>query len=134
MKESSGLTRPTPAEAGGWKGYVLALLAVAIALLIRSPLGLILSHERLYITLFGGVAFAVWLARWKPAAVAAAVGFLAANYFFASDPLPITWSLLAEALVYALSAGTIIYLGERLHQDRKSTRLNSSHSQISYAV
>src|SRR2546430_3127333 len=24
--------------------------------------------------------------------------------------------------------------GERVHQDRKSTRLNSSHSQISYAV
>src|SRR2546427_5207906 len=26
------------------------------------------------------------------------------------------------------------YLGEALNQDRKSTRLNSSHSQISYAV
>src|SRR2546427_5910801 len=36
------------------------------------------------------------------------------------------------ALVAALFAGLGIWLGQTL--DRKSTRLNSSHSQISYAV
>src|SRR2546427_9873891 len=33
-----------------------------------------------------------------------------------------------------LTAGTIPVLLRHLHVDRKSTRLNSSHSQISYAV
>src|SRR5688572_30889053 len=40
-------------------------------------------------------------------------------------------AIIAIALALAVLAGIFAY---RVHQDRKSTRLNSSHSQISYAV
>src|SRR2546427_4163518 len=41
-----------------------------------------------------------------------------------------------ELVVLARERGRILMVGHLLwyHQDRKSTRLNSSHSQISYAV
>src|SRR2546430_17537254 len=35
---------------------------------------------------------------------------------------------------YVLSGAAFLHLCEILYRDRKSTRLNSSHSQISYAV
>src|SRR2546430_7484855 len=51
------------------------------------------------------------------------------------DALPIYWSYF---MLHAASSGTRRELpaesGSRALRDRKSTRLNSSHSQISYAV
>ncbi len=62
---------------------LVALGAVAVMLLIRWPLEPLLDGSVPYLTCFGAVAFALWHGRWKPAALAAIVGFLAANYFVA---------------------------------------------------
>src|SRR2546430_9576718 len=44
------------------------------------------------------------------------------------------WIELAARLGSAVLAGAILGVNRDLHRDRKSTSLNSSHSQISYAV
>lgn len=100
--------------------YVIALSAMAAALLIRWPLYPLLEGRRPYLTLFGGVALAVWISRWKPATLAAMVGFLAANYFFASPEnlLGLNAFFVTEFVFYALSVGLIIFTGESLHRAR----------------
>jgi hypothetical protein len=60
----------------------VALAATASALLMRWALTPWVGGQRPYLTLFAAVAFAVWFVRWRPATVAAVVGFLGANYFF----------------------------------------------------
>src|SRR5690606_41423817 len=41
---------------------------------------------------------------------------------------------LADAAVHHVAGGDNVHAGGRVRQDRKSTRLNSSHVKISYAV
>src|SRR5690554_7285250 len=49
-----------------------------------------------------------------------------------------TWWFVAASLLILLSIGTFFFKAEKFsptfHKDRKSTRLNSSHVRISYAV
>jgi PAS domain S-box-containing protein len=105
---------------GLMKGYAVAFAAVAAALLLRWPLWPLLEGRRPYLTLFGGVAAAVWFARWKPAAMAAILGFVAANYFLAEPEgaQAFNTSFLVELVGYALSVGLIIVFGEFLHRAR----------------
>src|SRR3954463_12105970 len=100
--------------------YAFALSAIAASLLIRWPLHLLLEGRRPYLTLFGGVALAVWISRWKPATLAALVGFLAANYFLGSpeNVLGLNAKFAVEVVIYALSTGLIIFTGESLHRAR----------------
>lgn len=116
-----GLTAPRRHNPAGLVGYLIALLVVVLAVLARLPLSPILGDRRPYLTLFGAVALAAWLARWRPATLAAIVGFILANRLFTSAADPeagrVTF-LFAEFIVYAISAGMIIYLGERLHRAR----------------
>jgi PAS domain-containing protein len=99
---------------------LVALGAMAVALLIRWPLYPLLENRRPYLTLFAAVAFAVWFARWRPATVAAIVGFLAANYFLAEPQAGMVFDtfFLMELAGYGLSAGFIIFFGEALHRAR----------------
>jgi K+-sensing histidine kinase KdpD len=99
------------------QGYLVALAVVAASLFARWSLQPLLGGSRPYLTLFAGIALAAWLKRWKPAAVAAAVGFFVANRFF--TPSPHFDTFLAEAVGYALSAGLIIFAGEEMHRARE---------------
>lgn len=101
--------------------YAVALGAMVVALLVRWPLYPLLGDRRPYLTLFGAVAFAVWFTRWRPAALAAAVGFVAANYFLADAQAADVFDsfFLAEFVGYALSAGFIIFFGEAMHRARE---------------
>src|SRR2546427_5633765 len=53
------------------------------------------------------------------------------NRFVARD---VGTSAFASARVFATALGRSAAFGNKARRDRKSTRLNSSHSQISYAV
>jgi PAS domain S-box-containing protein len=101
-------------------GYVMALAAIAAALAIRWPLYPLLDNRRPYLTLFAAVAFAVWFARWRPAVLAAIIGFLAANYYLADPQAGFVFDsfFLIEFAGYALSAGFIIFFGEAMHRAR----------------
>src|SRR5262245_64096155 len=72
----------TGAVHGGIHSYLAALGAITAMLVLRGLLSPAFGMARPYTTLYAAVAFAVWFSRWKPAAVAAAVAFIAANYFF----------------------------------------------------
>jgi PAS domain S-box-containing protein len=81
----------------------------------------ILEEKLPYLTLFGGIALAVWLSRWKPAALAALLGFAAAHYFLVERDTVVTVDAFfaAELAGYALSAGAIISFGEAMHRARE---------------
>jgi PAS domain S-box-containing protein len=115
-----GSERHTARREAAWIRYSVAFIIIAIALLIRWPLSPVLGGSRPYLTLFGAVAFAVWFCRWRPAALAAIAGFLAANYFLATPPSAIVFNefFFVEFAGYALSAGCIIFFGEAMHRAR----------------
>jgi len=77
--------------------------------------------SRPYLTLFGAVAIAVWLARWRAATVGAIAGFLIANYFWPGRRVEFVFDefFVFELAGYALSAGFIIFFGETMHRARE---------------
>jgi PAS domain S-box-containing protein len=96
--------------------YVVALVCVALALFIRWLLGPFLGNNLALLTIYGGVAFAVWFGGWRPAALASIVGYLAANYLFVPPRHTFTLNsiVLAGLVGYTLSCAVIIYLGENM--------------------
>lgn len=99
-----------------------ALASVFGALFVRWLLDPLLGNRLAFLTLYGGVTLAVWLAGWRPAVVAAALGFLGADLCFDSPrwTLPTAKATFIPGLAgYALSCGIIIWLGEKM---RRATR------------
>jgi len=62
--------------------YLVALVAVAAAVVLRLLLDPILGHTLPLVTLFGAVAAAVWLGGYRPAVLAALLGYVACAYLF----------------------------------------------------
>lgn len=124
---------PSPWRPNVLQQYLLAFAAVGAALLLRVSLEPILEGARPYITLFGGIAVAVWLGRWKAAALAAGAGFVAANYFF-PNPRPFSYSFqFIEILGFVFSAGFIIFFGEAMHLARERVRANSELLRVTFS-
>ncbi|HJP94685.1 MAG TPA: PAS domain S-box protein [Pyrinomonadaceae bacterium] len=98
--------------------YAIAFLSFAIALLLRWILEPILKNSLPLVTLYGAVAVAVWYSRWRAAAVASLLGYLAAYFLFISSDLGsiFTAPQLVGLITYTVSAGSIIYIGERMHR------------------
>ena len=97
--------------------YVIAVLSVAAAVLLRWILIPVLHDNFPFITLYGAVAIAVWYARWQPAALASLLGYIAARYLFFSPTESAAFSIFGETVgltAYGLSCGLIIYFGERM--------------------
>ncbi len=62
--------------------YGLTLAAVVAAVLLRWLLDPLMGDTLPLVTLFGGVAFAVWLGGYRPALLGAVLGYLACDYLF----------------------------------------------------
>jgi signal transduction histidine kinase len=62
--------------------YVMAILAVAVAVVLRWFFDTILNGDHALPTLFGAVAFAVWYGGFTPALFASVLGYLAVDYLF----------------------------------------------------
>ena len=96
--------------------YAIALLSVAAAVLLRWILIPVLGDNFPFITLYGAVAIAVWYGRWRPAAVASLMGYVAARYLCFTPTESTAVSVFGEIvglIAYGLSCGLIIYFGER---------------------
>ncbi|HZV36133.1 MAG TPA: PAS domain S-box protein, partial [Verrucomicrobiae bacterium] len=108
-----------------WVRYGVALLSVAVALFVHYLLDLQLGvGEHLgFLAIYGAIAFSIWYGRWRPAAVAAIVGWLAANYLFFLKGHFISSDVktIARLVGYVISCGIIITLGEMLHRTRERT-------------
>ncbi|HYV99502.1 MAG TPA: PAS domain S-box protein, partial [Gemmatimonadaceae bacterium] len=122
--DSGTLTNPaTKARglvvAGPVARYVTALLAMLLAIGVRMLFQPILSGQRPYLTIFGGVALAVWLARWRAATVAAVAAFLLVHFVIEPHTPETNSFVLSEFVLYAISAGFIIVTGEAMHRARE---------------
>jgi PAS domain S-box-containing protein len=103
-----------------WADYGIALAAVSLAVLLRWALDPVLGNTRPYLTLFGGVAFAVWLTRWKPATVAALAGFVMAHLTLVPDAISASiWRTIVDFAGYAFSMSFIIGFGEAMHRAKE---------------
>jgi K+-sensing histidine kinase KdpD len=62
--------------------YGAAVAFTALAVLLRSLLDSVLGDHLPLATLYGAVAFAVWLGGYRPALLAVCLGYLACDYLF----------------------------------------------------
>ena len=106
-----------------WRGYVVALAATAVAVLGRWVLDPWLGEYHPTPTLYGAVALTVWFAGYRPAVLAALVGYVACDWLFV-DPrgqfsaFENTRNLLGLA-AYLLSCAIIIAFGEAMRTARQ---------------
>jgi PAS domain S-box-containing protein len=104
--------------------YGGALLFTALAVLLRGLLDPWLGDFMPFATLYGAVALAVWLGGYRPALLAAALGYFACDFLFV-DPRE-TFGLgsardFLGLFAYLLSCAVIIAFGEVMHAARHRT-------------
>jgi PAS domain S-box-containing protein len=102
--------------------YGVAVLAVAVAVLLRRLIDPWVGDYLPLATLFGAVAVAAWFGGYRPALLAAVLGFLACKYLFVEPRghivVPGARDLIG-LLAYALSCAVIIGFGEALRSGRR---------------
>ncbi|MGH9222097.1 MAG: PAS domain S-box protein [Vicinamibacterales bacterium] len=116
--------------------YGIALLAVAVAILIRVALTPWMGPAFPLATMFSAVAFVVWYGGWGPALLTALLGWFAAGYVFRSGQgyygPSFSFNEAVSFVVYLLSNLSVIVLGEAMraaqrrleNQQEKLTTMN----------
>ncbi|HKA18177.1 MAG TPA: DUF4118 domain-containing protein [Blastocatellia bacterium] len=109
------------------KDYVLSVVAVGVAVLLRWVLDPLMGDSLPLVTLFGAVAAAVWLGGYRPAVVAAILGYFACNYLFIPPRGAIELykvGTVVGLVAYLFTCALIIGFGEamRLARARASQR------------
>jgi PAS domain S-box-containing protein len=107
-----------------WLPYIVALLAVGVALGIRAALDPWLGPRVPYITLFGAIIVAAWYGGAGPALVAAVTAWLAAQALFVEPRDRIMFGgagPLIEAVAYALSSLLIAGIGGAMQSARRQS-------------
>lgn len=102
--------------------YVGALGFVGLAIVVRWMLDPVLGGELPLALMFGGVALAAWYGGIGPGVVAAAAGYLAADYLFFAPRGHIGIEDVAEAIglaFYVASSALIIGFGESMRRGRR---------------
>ena len=107
--------------------YSMAIVALAVALLLRWLVDPLMGGSLPLVTLFGAVAFAVWVGGYRPAVLVAALGYLACAYLFIEPRDRIGFAdfqTIVGLVAYAFTCLLIIAIGEamRLAQMRASER------------
>jgi signal transduction histidine kinase/CheY-like chemotaxis protein len=101
--------------------YGSAIAAVLAALLLRWLLTPWLGASVPYITLFGAIAVAVWVGGWRPASLAAALGYAGVESLFLASPgslVPRSFADWMHLVLFAISSVLIIGLGESMRRAR----------------
>jgi PAS domain S-box-containing protein len=122
-----GINYAIPAFAGSlgrasWGEYTGALLATAVAVVVRWALDPLLGNAYPLGTLYAAIAIAVWYGGWGPALLAAGVGYLACNFLFIPPRQVVVLagpSELAGLAVYLVSCIVIAGFGAALHTARR---------------
>jgi signal transduction histidine kinase/ActR/RegA family two-component response regulator len=97
--------------------YGGAVVFTALAVLLRWLLDPVLGDSQPFTTLFGSVAFAVWLGGYRPALLAMLLGYFTCNYLFIEPRGAFTWPDcigLVRLIFYLLSSTVIIAFGEAM--------------------
>jgi PAS domain S-box-containing protein len=113
-----------------WSGYVIAVLSTALAVAVRGVLDPWLGEALPLVTLYGAVAAAVWFGGWRPAVLAAALGWITAQLLFApraGGP----WTLHPATLIglgaYTVTCSLIIGFAELM---RRAQRLGRDQREL----
>jgi PAS domain S-box-containing protein len=111
--------------------YGVTVLAVAVAVWVRWLIDPWVGDYLPLATLFVAVAFAVWIGGYRPAVLAAVLGFLACKYLFI-DPrgyivVPGARDLI-RLLAYFISCAVIIGFGEVLRATRRRADASREHT------
>jgi PAS domain S-box-containing protein len=131
--------RESVAAAGGIRRsvveYSVAGLAVVLAVFVRWLLNPLLDHRLPFITFFGAVAVAVWFGGWRPAVLAALLGYIATErMLFQTEPgTPLAIGAtggLAALAAYVFTCLVIIALGSGM---RNAQRRAEAHAQEAVA-
>lgn len=119
----------------GLLGYAVALLAVAVALLIRGALNSLLGDSVPYVILFPAVAFCAWYCGVGPSVVSVVLALVAAKYWFIppihSFTLPSTADLI-DSLAFLLASGLVVIMAEAVR--RENERLRDSQRTLEECV
>ena len=113
---------------GSLKTYILGLVALVVAVLLRWLLDPLMGDALPLVTLFGAVAAAVWLGGYRVAIPVVILGYLACHYLFIPPRGQINLQRFADAVglvAYLLTCTLIIFFGEaaRIAQARAHQRL-----------
>jgi two-component system CheB/CheR fusion protein len=114
--------------------YGVALLAVAVAILIRMALTPWIGSTFPLATMFTAVAFSVWYGGWGPALLTSIAGWFAAGYTFRGGVgfyESFGFNEAVSAAVYLLSTVSVIVLGEAMRSAQR--RLIEQSEQLSSA-
>ena len=115
--------------------YGIALLAIAVAILIRAALTPWMGGAFPLATMFTAVAFVVWYGGWGPALVTAVGGWFAAGLFFRGGQGFVGPSFgfneAVALIVYLLSNISVIVLGEAMRAAQR--RLEDQQHRLSIA-
>ncbi|MGB2712742.1 MAG: PAS domain S-box protein [Vicinamibacterales bacterium] len=99
--------------------YPLALLALAVAVLIRYVLDPWMGDTLPLVTLFAAVAAAVWVGGYRPAVVVVAVGYFACSYLFIDPRRSFRFDSYTNEigfLAYLFTCAFIIVFGEAMRR------------------
>ena len=102
--------------------YLVALLSLAAAIVLRALLDPVLGDRVPFVTVFGALIVAAWFGGFAPALAAALLGYLAVDYFFIEPRAQIGLrgaAHAAELVGYLLSAALIAALGGVMHTARR---------------
>jgi PAS domain S-box-containing protein len=130
---SSGEDGPTARP--GRAAYLVAGAATAVAVLVRWLLDPWLGDYLPFPTLYGAVAVAVWFGGYRPALLAAVVGYLACDWLFAEPRGAIGLDSARSVIglgAYLVSCGIIVGFGEAMHAARR--RSESRQRELERAV
>ena len=104
-------------------GYVVAVLATAIAAMLRWLLDPWLGNTLPFVTLFAAVAVAAFFGGYGPALVATGLCFLAADYFFIEPRGTFSHPpIYLDLVLFLLTCGIIIALTERMRAAQRRAR------------
>jgi signal transduction histidine kinase len=131
-----------PLEGGKVKRYGVALLAMTVALAMRSVFQPVLGGTLHWVSISAATVFAAWYCGAWPAAVSTILGTLAANALFLTPyrPLgPASQKDIVGELLFLLFCGAIIALGEAgrrnyLRLGRAHEMLLKSRTQLKFRV
>src|SRR5262245_5645369 len=107
--------------------YVVAVLAVAGAVLLRWLLDPVLGDHLPLATLYGAVAVAAWYGGYRPAFLAVALGYLACDYLFTEPRGAFGFHVarnLVGLLAYLVSSGIIVGFAETMRTAQRRSRQN----------
>src|SRR5689334_8898345 len=118
------------------EAYATAAGALAAAVLLRWLLDPFLADSVAFAPVFGAITIAVWVGGYRPACIAAALGFVICNYLFVAPRYelgPFDARTFTGLIAYAFTCAIIIWIGESTRRAQQLARERGELVQVTLA-